>query len=484
MIVRRILRCSSLLRLLTFLAIATFLESSGRKGDALAVPRTDPNQDDPEARGYPTVEEILAGFKGVHKDHTVLGAGIPWLGTGLRTTPGAVWLFATSTGRISLYNGFEESVQPFLSDGYGPKAGFPSFFEDCTKLIIKRSSGRVYVLGDWPKGPVTTGDCNFWRDFQLPNLKANLDVQSIWLVDRNHFQNTKQIWPSDSKNPTEEPQPDTPTGGTNRKSGGRPGFMLTPLAVPALGLGTGIGGLGTLPLVSPIEGNQDPGFQYTPGVLGDPLDDLSQKPPSTFDDLPGGDKVTMGLGTGGTSGVDGSGIGNLYESFFTPTRGDLGLETRSGPACDWFANPPPGWFPDTTIDQDDKSRFAAPGAISNLARVQVYQYDPSFPTDDNSDNSGHYRLKIQISNEAGEQIGYLPITDAPQGQDLKVLSQLPYAVLVSVGSEMNTQALFFKYAWDTPYRESWDMNDVSDEHQCHIGPWDSGLRGVYCDFIY
>ncbi|MCJ1463580.1 hypothetical protein MMC07_002188 [Pseudocyphellaria aurata] len=489
MIVRRILRCSSFLRLLTFLAIATFLESSGRKGYALALPQADFSQNDPEARVYPTGKEVAAAFMGVRIDALVLGAGVTWLGSGPRTSPGGVWLFATSTGRTSLYNAFQERVQPFLSEGYGPREGFPKFFELCTKFIIKRSSGKVYVLGDWPNGPDTKGDCNFWRDLQFPNLKGNINVKSIWLVDRNRFQNMKQIWPVDSKD-TEEPQPDTPNRPSNRHSGGRPGFLMTPLtglAIPSsLGLGAGLGGLGDLPLVAPVKNDPDPGFQYTPGVWGDALNDLSQKLPSSFDDAITGDKTSTGLGTGGTGGVDGNGNGNLYEDFFTPTRRHLGLEARFGPACDWSADLPPDWSPDPSSlagssPEVGQSRFAAPGAISDSARVQVYQYDPSFPT---VDDSGHFHLAIQISNKAGETIGDQPITDAPPGEDVKVLSQLPYALRVSVGSGLDSKALFFKYAWDTPYRKSWDMYDTSYEHSCQIGSWDRGLRGVYCDFIY
>lgn len=470
----RILMYPSILRLFTFLAIATFLSFSGRSGNALASPlESDSISFAPGNNGYPSDAQIREAFLGVSIHHTVLGA--------IKATEGVTWLFATSTGRVSLYNAFEAYLQPFLREGYGPKEGFSDFMERSTKFFIGQSAGRVWVLSDWPNGPDERRDC-IWREIQFPNLKKNVQVTSIWLVDRDHFQRQKQIWPSKTETKTEEkPNPQPPSG---RRRGGRPQFGLAPLVgVGGAGfsLGTGLGGvsgLETLPFVLPIDNNNDPD---TPGVKSDVLDSTVGKLPSTINEPAGGGEMTTTLGT------DASGNGNLFgdldkdwNDFGTPTRRHLGLQARFGPACDWSADPsttPNDPSPsDQTTDNSivpPPSNYVAPGAISSLATVQVTEYEGNLPA---MDQTGHPHLEISISNTGNEVIGGLQATDAPPGQDLIVWSNLPYALRVS----LNEEVLSFKYAWDTPYAISWDMNDP----KCKIGPWNAGIRGVYCDFTY
>lgn len=483
----RILIYPSVLRLCTFLAIATFLAFSGRRGNALASPLDSGSHSvSPGNNGYPSDDQIRAAFLGVSIHHTVLGA--------IRATEGATWLFATSTGRVSLYNAFEDNVQPFLRDGRGPKDGFSDFMERSTKFFIEQSAGKVWVLSDWPNGPDERQDC-VWREIQFPNLKKNSKVTSIWLVDRFHFQRQKQIWPSETQTkPEEKPNPQQPSGG--RRRGGRPQFGLVPLlgvgGSAGLTLGTGTGGLGGLdmfPLGIPTDNTNDPGSGDTPGVKTDVLDNTVGNLPSVFNGPAGGDELKTTLGTEGmigTSGTDTSGNGNLFgdldkdwKDYEMPTRRHLGLQARFGPACDWSIYPlttPNDPSSDQTTDNSivpPPSKYVAPGAISSLATVQVTEYEENLPA---MDQTGHPHLEISISNKAGEVIGGLQATDAPPDQDLTVWSNLPYALRVS----LNEEVLYFKYAWDTPYAISWDMNDP----KCQIGPWNTGIRGVYCDFTY
>lgn len=487
-------RHPSILHLLTFLAIATFLASPGRRGNALASPLgPDTNDDALGADGYPTAKQVRDAFVGVGIGQTVLGADVV-------VPPGAVWLFATSTARISLYNGFQPSIHSFLYEGYGPKQGYSAFFERCTRYLIQRSSGAVWVLSDWPNGPDTKGACNFWTQLQFPLLTQNNRVTSIWLVDRNAFKNRKQIWPNNDRKADEEPKstdPSTADPSTNRRRFGRPGFGLTPLVgvggSAGLSIGTGIGGLGSLPIVPPY-GNGDDQSSGDSGVKTDVLDDVIGKLPSTFDQPDGGVETAMLLGadgTLGTSGTDESGNVDLFDDldkdwtdFNMPARRHLGLQPRDG-ACDWFSGSSTNLIPPSPFDQTTdepivlpESDYVAPGALPSVATVQVTQYEENSPL---MEVTGHCHLEISISNSGNEVIGGLQVTDAPPGQDLIVWSKLPYALRVSVDSD---QTLFFKYAWDTSYATSWDMNHQLDEHACQIGPWNAGVRGVYCLFSF
>lgn len=500
MIAPRILRYPPILRLFAFLAIEVFLASSGRRGYALASPAgSDPRQ-------YPNEDEIQAAFLGVHKDQTVLSAG-------QGVTPGTTWLYAASTGRISPYNAFEASVQPFVYEGYGPGQGFSRFFEACTRLLIQQSAGKVRVLSNWPDGPDTSGDCNFWTDIQFPGLTGNQRVTSIWLVDRRAWHREKQIWPEPKaeKNKGGEPNPQPQTGG--RRRGGRPGLALAaPLVLGGVGstglsLGTGIGGIGSIPIVPPYDDTNDkkPGDQIT-----DVLDGIvGELPPAIGHPAEGGEMSTA-FGTQSlldTIGTDGSGSSGLLEDLDkdwsasgVPVRRHLGLQARFGPSCpDYFAKTSTPPFTPSLSDEDDDeadaqpaSQFVAPGArIPALATVQVIQYEENFPM---VEQTGHCHVEISITtpgpDPVPDQLGGLSVTDAPPGQDLIVWSSLPYALRVSVGGGLfsspfnDPQTLYFKYAWDTPYAKSWDMNDKSAEHGCQIGPWNTGMRGVYCEFAY
>lgn len=497
MIISRILTYPSILRLFTCLATATFLATSGRRGSALASPvDSGPNTDTSAYGGYPSNKDIRNAFLGVGMHKTVLSAG-------RSLNPGPIWLFATSTLRVSIYNAFQDNVQPFVYEGHGSREGFSNFIERCTKFLIKKSSGKVWVLSDWPNGPDSSGDCNFWTQIQFPSLVSNNDVESIWLVDRNHFANQKQIWPKREAENPDEPKTQDPRGGRRRQ--GRPSFALSPLvglgSSTGLVLGTGVGGLGNLPILPPFDHTNDPGANQQPEIKTDVLDSITGELPSTINAPDGGDVATMSLGTEGiidTGGLGGSGDGILFKDldkdwtdYGTPsTRRHLDLQARFDAVCpDWFSdssntpfNPSP--FDGSTGDSVvlPPSKFVAPGAISDHARVQVTEYDKDFPT---MDQTGNYHLEISILNEANEVIGGLQPTDAPPGQALIVWSQLPYALQVSVGSTSDDQTLYFTYAADTPYAKSWDMNDRSDEHKCESGgPWNNGIRGVYCDFVY
>ena len=513
MVTPRILRYPPILRLFAFLAIVVFLASSGRRGYALASParigstRFDSNSNDADARQYPNDDEIEAAFLGVHKDNTVLSAG-------QGVTPGTAWLYAASTGRISLYNAFQDNVQPFMDEGYGPTQGFSKFFEACTRLLIERSAGKVRVLSNWPDGPDTSGNCNFWTDIQFPGLTGNQRVTSIWLVDRKAWHREKQIWPEPKteKKQGGEPNPQPPTSG--RRRGGRPNLaVVAPLVLgggvgsAGLTLGTGIGGIGSIPIVPPYDDTDDkkPGGQIT-----DVLDSTVGELPSTIGQPPEGGKMSTAFGTQSlidTLGTDGGGSSGLFggldkdwSAFGVPTRRHLGLQARFGPSCpDYFANPStPPFTPSLVEEGDDETnaqpanQYAAPGAlIPALATVQVMQYEENFPT---LEQTGHCHVEISITvpgpDSVPDQLGSLSVTDAPPGQDLIVWSSLPYALHVSVGGGLfssafgDSQTVYFKYASDTPYAKSWDMKDKSAEHGCQIGPWNQGMRGVYCKFAY
>lgn len=503
----RIPKYSSLLRLFTFLAIATFLASSGRGGNALASPLGGDTNDDtpdsdstPEASGYPSNRQMKDAFLGVLKDQTVIGAGAG-------VTPGALWIYASSTRRVSIYNAFRDSVNNFFGEGYGPEEGFSNFYERCSRFLIRRSSGKVWLLSNWPNGPDESGDCKIWRDLLFPLLTQNPKVTSIWLVNQKAFYKMKQIWPETEKPKSDEgSKPDPPN--SNRKSGGRPSFILTPplvgLGAAGLTLGGGIGGLGTLPLVAPYDKTNDPGSETSPAVKTDVLlDDIVGSLPSTSNEPAGGDGTGVALGTQGMTGTGGTdasgnieGLDKDWSDYIMPTRRDRVLQARSDPACStWFTDPSTiPYYPSTSAQgtgntiEPPPSAYVAPGAFPSVAKVQVTQYEENNPT---MDNTGHCHLQISIMSSADEVIGGLQPTDAPPGQDLKVTSNLPYALLVSVGSDQlfsldgdGQQNLMFKYAWDTPYGKSWDMNDKSAEHDCQIGPWNDGIRGVYCSFSY
>lgn len=505
MITLRILRYSSTLGLFTFLALTTFLVSSGRKGNALASPLgrdtgRGPNDKDPKPTEYPSSKQINDAFLGVAKHQTVLSAGF-------RVTGGTTWLYASSTSRISLYNAFAGNVQPFVYEGYGPSQGFSLFFERCTRLMIERSSGQVRVLSDWPNGPDTSGDCNFWRDVQFPSLQANQKVTSVWLVDRKAWQNEKQIWPEPKSETKPNDKPKPPNQGSGRRRGGRPVYGLTPLVLGGAGasgltLGTGVGGLGTFPIVPPFDNTNDQNTENEPVTqITDVLPDIVGEAPSTFNDPAGESGIKLALGTEGMTGTSETAAGgnnNLFDYLDqglsnpeTLARRYFGLQARSGASCtDWFPSTSNTPFSPSLSDQSldgnigsPPSNFVAPGALSDFATVQVVQYDESYQ---DLEQTGHCHLEISIMNAALEVLGGLPVVDAPPGQDFTVQSQLPYAVHVSVGGGMFALAtgeeltLNFGYALDTPYAKSWDMYDKS----CNVGEWNNGFRGVYCRFAY
>lgn len=108
------------------------------------------------------------------------------------------------------------------------------------------------------------------------------------------------------------------------------------------------------------------------------------------------------------------------------------------------------------------------GAAAGWASVDFVQhrrYDPEV-------NS---KLDVSVINARGEQIGVLDGAIAAPGQEVIVLSQLPFAVRIIVPAA-DDEPLHFTYgalAWDT-----------DDKSRCDLDAWKSDVREGSCKFDY
>lgn len=111
------------------------------------------------------------------------------------------------------------------------------------------------------------------------------------------------------------------------------------------------------------------------------------------------------------------------------------------------------------------------GAAAGWARVHVVQLKASKP--------GIYQLDISIINARDITIGQVMDANAPAGQEVRVVSKIPFAVRV-IAPSRDEDPLGFRYGQD-----SWDSNDRSEGHQCMFSTWkDDGTREGDCIFTY
>lgn len=108
------------------------------------------------------------------------------------------------------------------------------------------------------------------------------------------------------------------------------------------------------------------------------------------------------------------------------------------------------------------------GAAAGWASVDIVQHRRYYP-DVNS------KLDVSILDAHREQIGVQNDAIAVPGQEVVVLSQLPYALRI-IAPANDDEPLQFKYG-----ENSWDSNDLS---RCSFDAWKSDVREGICNFDY
>lgn len=432
--------------------------------------------------------------------------------------------FALLTNKKIYTDLFPEDPEPFTKMLGRSLKWYQDFADRYSRIYSERCSGEVFVVSNWPQGPVSR--CSVWYRIEFPVLKANPAVNRIILVDKLNYLNQVEIWPEDGRRP--EDRGDDPGG--DDEGGGTPQNPLEPgpdrprlpgvspvggATTFGLFLGGGLPAVGTL-LIPPLSSVISPPVpapsdthQYNPG--GESLQDI------VFGDsasLPGQDSNTFtGDGSLDVSILpqrgDGSadGTDNLFASdpkpslwsdkddsadLFAAADTDLFstgdnqltrrrfaiLDERDSETCfDWAGDgddpalAQSGNGDDPTLAQSgngDDSTYT-PGR-PNWASIHVVQYQKSEPTN-------RYIFDLTIDDGGVKTIASEEGLSAPPDEWVSILFPGSSRVYVKAGSN-DEDPLQFRFGLI-----EWDSNDVN-VHSCGLDEWKAGHRTGKCDFNY
>lgn len=469
---------SSFLRLLPLFVHATFLTLFHDRISALAA-GPDLRFEGPDRSDYPNDQDIRRAFLGVERGKTVVFAD---LGSNDATE---VQQFAARFGTTWILDAFRSSDgRPYVFANGRSARWYDDFVERLTRVWLGAASGTVWLVTNFPDGPRVVPACNLWWSVELPLLKLNDNVRIIIRVNRYNFWKINVYLNKRDDDPF-----DPPDDGTPRLPGGIGGSAL------GIGLGVGLGvGIGA-------------GTGLMGGVLGaggglgvDPGADPGQALPSSGLD---GSKYETDNQHGVETDVLGNSIGFVPSLNPPAVTDDQQAMANIDGALDDGALDAPGIFKrqgnPVCYDWSDEADFPTfPGdprlttysvgisdpqyydmAQGGIALIQVTQYAKIFPLLQLSDD---YKLDILIVNPAHQNqlLGSVIAANAPQGQPIKVLSLLPYALFAWTGAT-DDEPLHFRYG---EFGQEWDSNDKSDEHKCQFEAWTADKRKGTCQFKY
>lgn len=478
---------SSFLHLLTLFVYATFLTLFHDRISALAA-GPDLRFEGPDRSDYPNDRDIQRAFVGVGLSKTVVFAD---LGSNHATE---AQKFAARFGATWILDAFRSpDGRPFVFANGRSARWYSDFIERVTRVWLRAASGTVWLVTDFPDGPRVVPACNLWWSVELPLLKLNEEVRIIMRVNRKNFW---QINIYLNKNDDDPFRPKDGDGGTPRLPGGSPGgrpggivgddFGLGFAIGIGIGAGAGIGfiggslgaggGLGVDPGAGPVlpslgpDGSKDE-TDNQDGVKTDVLGNVigfvpSLNPPAVTDDQQAMVNIDGALDAPGIFKRQGNPVCYDWSDAgdFPTFPGDPRLTTYSVGISDSVGVPDPQYY--------DMAK-------GGMALIQVTQHAKIFPLLQLSDD---YKLDIRIVNPANNDqlLGSVVGADAPQGQPIKVLSQLPYALFAWTGAT-DDEPLHFRYG---EFGQEWDSNDNSPEHQCDFKAWTADDRKGTCQFKY
>lgn len=428
--------------------------------------------------------------------------------------------FAVLNGKKIYTDLFPEDPEPFTKMLGRSLKWYQDFADRYSRIYSERCSGEVFIVSNWPRGPVST--CSVWYRIEFPVLKMNPAVTKIILVDKLNYGNQVEIWPEDRRRPEDRGD----DGGDDEGGGGEPRNPLEPgpdrprlPGVTPVGVGTAFGLFlgGGLPaagsVLIPAVGSQLPSLPsplvpapsdtppYNPN--GENLQDVlfgdsASLPGPDWNTFTGDGSLDVSILPQGDGSVDDT--DDLFASdpkqpslwsdqddiadLFAATAADLFstndnlltrrrfaiLEERDRETCfDWAGNgDDPALAHVGTGDDPTLPQTGKPG----WATINVVQYQKTEPSDPYVFDLVLYDGGIyQIADEEGLRahggewisIGF-PSSGSPR-------------VYVKAGNN-DDDPLQFRFGLS-----EWDSNDVQ-EHDCYLDAWKGGIRTGVCRLSY
>lgn len=419
---------------------------------------------------------------------------------------------------------FPEDPEPFTKMLGRSLKWYQDFADRYSRIYSERCSGEVFLVSNWPRGPVSR--CSVWYRIEFPVLVANPAVTRIILVDKLNYQNQIEIWPEDRRSPEDRPSDDgDDQGGGSPRNPLEPGPDIprlpgvSPLGGAAAALGLFLGGgapavgtllippSGSVPLL-PLPGPSDTPPYYPAGEnLQDVLfGDSASLPGPDWNTFTGDGSLDVSmLPQGGdwstdntddlfasdpnpSLGIDKNDNADLFasDSDLFSTADNLltrrlftTFDKRDGETCfDWAGNGDDPALANTgngenpILGHGDNGDYptSTQGGKPNWAVIHVVQYQKSTPTDNYSFDLVLYDGGVKlIASEQG--------VSAPAGQWVSIQSPLLSPVYVKAGDN-DEDPLQFRFGLS-----EWDSNDASI-HDCHLDEWRSGYRTGDCQIYY
>lgn len=428
----------------------------------------------------------------------------------------AKW-FAHLTGKKIYTDLFPEDPEPFTKMLQRSVKWYQDFADRYSRIYSERCSGEVFLMSNWPRGPVST--CSVWYRIEFPVLKMNPAVTKITLVDKLNYDNQVEIWPEDRRRPEDRGDGDGDDGG-----GGDPRNPLEPGpdrprlpgvspvgagAAAALGLllegGPAAAGTVLIPSLGSVfpslpapAPSDTPSYNPNGENLQDVLfGDSASVPGPDWNTFTGDGSLDISILPQGADGGSTDGLDDLFASdpkqpslwsnkddsaglfaaadtdLFSTSENSLTrrfamLEERDRETCfDWAGDGDDpalthvGTGDDPTIPQTGKVGWATIHVVQyqRVAASEPYTFDLVL------NDGGLWQIAQQegIRANAGEWVG---ITLSGTSQ-----------VYVKAGNN-DEDPLQFRFGLN-----EWDSNDVQT-HECRLDEWKGGLREGDCRFTY
>jgi hypothetical protein len=466
--------------------------------------RINNNHPGPDVSDYPPDEVIYAVCGELERDQSVMfteiGDSFP-----------AKW-FAKLNGKKIYTDLFPDDPEPFtLMNGRSLK-WYQDFADRYSRIFAERSSGDVFLVSNWPKGPQSR--CSVWYRIEFPVLKMNPAVDRVILVNKLNYYQQVEIWPEDRRSP-EDRGGDDPGGGGSTPNP-RPNRPSPVGIVTGLGLllGGGFPALGTL-IVPPLDPDEETPVPLPPDTPpydpdGENLQDVifgntASLPDHdwsafTMDESLDGAEFSMlaqhGDGTDPLFALDDLDFSiwpeaddsvlpaDIFASESTDifAANEYQLQRRhfavldrrdGGTTCfNWAGN---GDDP-AVISSSREFIFEEPTSVPReggktiWATVRVVQHEKD-------ESTSNYGFDLTIFEGDHTELAHESGLQAPPGEWVGILSPLPYRVHVMPGYH-DWDPLRFRYG-----QTEWDSNDV-EGHGCQLDEWRAGSREGECRFVY
>lgn len=473
--------------------------------------RVNNNIPGPDVSDYPSDEVIYAICAELDRDQSVMFTEIG------DSFPAKYFAFLNNK---KIYTDlFPEDPEPFTKMLGRSLKWYQDFADRYSRIYSERSSGDIFLVSNWPRGPVSR--CSVWYRIEFPVLKMNPAVERVILVNKLNYFDQVEIWPVDRR--PEEDRPDDGDGGDGGDGGSPrnplepgPNLPRLPGVTPvggATALGILLGGGGVAPALGTLL-IPTPGSDQLPPVPGPSDTPLYNPDGENLQDVIFGDSASLPGQDWNTFTGDGS-LDGIEVSILPPE----GSGSADGTDDIFANNPEPSWWsngdddtelfavdPDLfSIDDNQlaRRRFAilaerdeetcfdwagngddpalaqsstgedptfSQGGKAQWASIRVVQYQKNEPAD-------LYIFDLTVLEGGTKNIATEAGLSAPPGEWISILSPLAYRVYVKAGNN-DWDPLQFRYG-----PSEWDSNDV-ELHGCQLDEWRAGHRTGDCKFNY